>query len=125
MSTRKKIFLCVDGFLAKDGKIFLTQRNVDPFKGFWGLVGGHVEETESPQAALSREFKEETNLDVIVGNLISDRLEETPDRIKRILTFRIVSAEGEIKLNAESQDYGWFAKVPENTVYEYDKFLIR
>jgi 8-oxo-dGTP diphosphatase len=123
--TEKKIFLCVDGFLEKDGKIFLTKRNVEPLKGFWALVGGHVDEYETPEEALIREFKEETNLDVIVGDLISDRIEETPDRLKRILTFRIVSAEGELKLNEESQDFGWFTRLPENTVYGYDKFLIR
>ena len=124
MAAEKKMFLCVDGFLAKNGKIFLLKRNVEPFKGFWASVGGFVEENETPLDALRREFKEETNLDVIVGDLISDRLEETPDRLKRILTFRIVSAEGEVRLNEESQDYGWFTKLPENTVYGYDKFLI-
>jgi 8-oxo-dGTP diphosphatase len=125
MIAEKKVFVYVDGFLAKDGKIFLLKRNVEPFKGFWALVGGFVEENETPQEALSREFKEETNLDVVVGDFLSDRLEETQDRLKRIFTFKIVTAEGELKLNEESQDYAWFTKAPKNAVYRYDEFMIR
>ncbi len=33
----KKVFLCVDGFFAKNDEIFLLKRNVEPFRVF-GLV---------------------------------------------------------------------------------------
>ena len=80
---------------------------------------------ESPQEALRREFKEETNLDVDVGNYISNRFEETSDRIKLILTYRINAAKGKIKLNYENQEYGWFKELPPNCVYRYNQFLIK
>ena len=38
----------------------MLKRNVEPFKGCWHVAGGHVEEGESPQEALKREYKEET-----------------------------------------------------------------
>jgi 8-oxo-dGTP diphosphatase len=74
---------------------------VEPFKGCWHLVGGHVEENETLKQALKREFKEETNLYVEVSEIIDGRIEQTPDRTKMIVAFKVTSAQGEIKLNSE------------------------
>jgi ADP-ribose pyrophosphatase YjhB (NUDIX family) len=119
----KKIVVCVDGVHAKDGKILLLKRNVEPFKGFWHVVGGHVEEGESLEEAVKREFREETGLDVTVGGVIGGRLEETFDRIKVIVAFEVKSAEGEIRLNSENEAFGWFDEVPRESVYDYAKYL--
>jgi 8-oxo-dGTP diphosphatase len=35
-----------------------------PFPDHWDLIGGHVEEGETPEEALVREFKEELGLDL-------------------------------------------------------------
>src|SRR5665811_892648 len=35
-----------------------------PFPGFWDLIGGHVEEGETPEQALVREVKEEFDIDL-------------------------------------------------------------
>lgn len=35
-----------------------------PFPNHWDLIGGHVEEGESPEEALVREVKEELNIDL-------------------------------------------------------------
>lgn len=47
----------------KEGKILLTRRNVEPFKGQWCLPGGHIDEFENTKEAAIREAKEETGLD--------------------------------------------------------------
>jgi ADP-ribose pyrophosphatase YjhB (NUDIX family) len=120
---RKKIVMCADGVLVKNGKILLLKRNVEPFKGCWHVVGGHVEENESLKATVKREFKEETGLDVMVGEIIDARIEETSDRIKIVVAFEVFSTEGEIRLNAESEAYGWFDEVPSESVYDYAKYL--
>ena len=117
------MFPCVNGIYLKDGKVLSLKRGVEPFKGCWSLVGGHVDETETVKEALKREFKEETNLDVTVGELIDGRLEETFDRIKIILTFKVTSASDEIKVSKESEEYGWFSKFPPNSVYNYAQIL--
>ena len=44
-------------------KILLTQRAIDPFKGFWCLPGGHIDPRESAEQAIAREIKEETGLE--------------------------------------------------------------
>ena len=120
---QNNFFLCVDGTLQKDGKLLLLKRNVEPFKGFWHVPGGHVEENETPKEALKREFKEETNLDIEIGEIIDKRIEKTFDRIKLIIAFEVISAKGSIRLNSESQDFGWFIQTPNHSVYNYDKYL--
>jgi 8-oxo-dGTP diphosphatase len=43
--------------------ILLTRRNVNPFKDYWCLPGGHIDDYEPVEQAVIREVKEETNLD--------------------------------------------------------------
>jgi 8-oxo-dGTP diphosphatase len=109
----EKFFVCVDGVYVRNGNILLVKRNVEPFKGCWHVVGGHVEEDETLKQALRKEFKEETDLDIEVGEIIDGRIEKTFDRTKLIIAFEVLSAEGEIKLNSESLEYGWFTETPQ------------
>jgi ADP-ribose pyrophosphatase YjhB (NUDIX family) len=121
----KKYFINVDGVYVKNNKILLLKRSVIPFKGFWHVVGGQVEENETLKEALRREFKEETALDVKIGNVIDGRIEETFDRIKIVVIFEVIEARGEITLNHENEEYGWFDKIPCNSVYDFGKYLQR
>jgi ADP-ribose pyrophosphatase YjhB (NUDIX family) len=111
------------GAYVKDGKILLLKHAVEPFKACWHLVGGHVEENETLKEALKIEFKEETNLGILVGDIIDGRIEETFDRTKIIVVFEVISARGEIKLNSESQEYCWCAQLSANSVYNYSQYL--
>ena len=123
--TEKHFYVCVDGVYIKKSAILLLKRSVEPFKGCWQVVGGHVEENETLKEALKREFKEETNLDVEVGEIVGGRIEETFERTKIIVVFKVTSAQGEIKLNSENTEYGWFSRVPLKSVYDYSKYLRR
>lgn len=120
---KKKIYVCVDGVYVENGKILLLKRATDPFKGCWHLVGGHVEENETLTEALKREFKEETDLDIEVGDIIDGRIETTPDRTKIIVIFEVISAKGKIRLNAENEAYGWFTETPHNSIFNYDRLI--
>jgi ADP-ribose pyrophosphatase YjhB (NUDIX family) len=115
--------VCVDGLYVKDDKLLLLKRNVEPFKGYWHVVGGHVEENETLTDALKREFKEETNLDIEVGKIVFGRIEETDDRTKIVVAFEVTSAEGKIELNSEHTEYGWFSVMPLNSVYDYSRHI--
>jgi 8-oxo-dGTP diphosphatase len=119
----KDFFVCVEGVYIEEDKMLLLKRNSIPFKGYWHLVGGQVENNETLKEALRREFKEETNLDIEVGSIIDGRLEETFDRIKIIVTFEVITARGKIKLNSEHEKYEWFLRTPSNSICNYDKYL--
>lgn len=52
------------------GKLLLGRRNIDPGKGLWSFSGGYVNRGERVEAAALREVKEETNLDIELGDLL-------------------------------------------------------
>ena len=53
-----------------EGKLLLGRRNIDPGKGLWSFFSGYMERGEKVELAAIREVKEETNLDIHLGNLI-------------------------------------------------------
>lgn len=119
----KSFVVYVDGIYVKDKKILVLKRSNEPFKGFWHVIGGKVKDNETLKEALIREFKEETNLDVEVGEIVAGRFEETFDQKKIIVAFKITSAKGEIKLNSESKESKWVKNFPPKSVYNYFQHL--
>jgi ADP-ribose pyrophosphatase YjhB (NUDIX family) len=55
--------------LEKEGKILLCQRKYPPYPDGWTLPSGFLEANETPQECARREAKEETNLDIEVGEV--------------------------------------------------------
>lgn len=73
------------GAVIIDGdRVLLVKRAHEPLKGEWSLPGGAVEVGESLEAALIRETREETCLDVTVGPVV-----EVLDRIGRDASNRV------------------------------------
>lgn len=56
--------------LHENGTFLGTQRGYGEFEGGWEFPGGKIEEGESPQAALSRELKEELGIDAAVEQFL-------------------------------------------------------
>lgn len=60
-----------------DSKILLVKRGVAPSRGKWALPTGFIEQNETPEIAVVRELKEETNIDGITHKLIGVYVEKT------------------------------------------------
>ncbi|WP_433327602.1 NUDIX hydrolase [Spirillospora sp. CA-294931] len=61
---------CVGGIVRDEGgRLLVIRRGRPPSEGLWSIPGGRVEAGESDAAAVVRELREETGLDVAVGAL--------------------------------------------------------
>jgi len=60
------------GIIIKEGKILLLKRSVKDKGVYYTFPGGGVEEGETPEHAVIREIKEETNLDIEIEELLWD-----------------------------------------------------
>lgn len=57
--------------LAPDDRILLLQRRKEPFSGFWTAPGGKLLPDEDPEAAVIREVREETGLQLVAPRLVA------------------------------------------------------
>ncbi len=102
----------VDGILVNDkGEVLMTKRTIEPV-GTWCIPGGHIDWGETPQAAVVREFKEETGLDVEIVGIFNVYGERNRDPRKHTIStvFKVKKVGGELKLNDEVDEFKWFAE---------------
>ena len=88
--------------------ILLALRDHEPFKGFWGIPGGHIEKQESVHDAVVREVNEETGL-MFKGNFFSFFEEYIPQlHIANIVLVFAGEAEGNLPDRTEEvADFMW------------------
>ena len=67
--TESRPYLGVGAVVLYDGALLMVRRAKDPGRGLWSVPGGHVEPGELLTDAVRREVREETGLEVEVGEL--------------------------------------------------------
>lgn len=110
-------------------KVLLIKRKNNPFKGYWGLVGGAVYNNETLDVAMRREIYEKTSLwDVNIYQAnIFDEVDRSPVyRMVCISYIGIVDSKRvEInKITEKTENAGWFdIQNVSNLAYDGDDIL--
>jgi len=100
---------CV-GAVIKDsaGRLLLIKRGHEPAAGLWSIPGGRIEAGESDAAALVREVREETGLEVAAGRLLG--AVQRPGLAGAVVDIRDYLAEvtgGELAAGDDAADARW------------------
>lgn len=103
----------IGAVIVKDNKVLLIKRAGDPGRGLWSIPGGLVELGEKIKDAVCREVKEETGLDVRVGE-IADATEiitrDEEGKVKYhfvIVDFFAEVLRGELKPSSDALEAKW------------------
>ena len=71
----------VDTIIQKDSQILIVKRKNEPFRGYFALPGGFVNDGETVEDACRRETKEETSLDIELVDILG--VYSAPNRYPR------------------------------------------
>lgn len=100
---------CVGAVIKDDaGRLLLIKRGHEPAAGLWSIPGGRIEAGESDAAALVREVREETGLEVAAGRLLG--AVQRPGLAGAVVDIRDYLAEvtgGELAAGDDAADARW------------------
>ena len=102
---------CAAALVAREGKVLLARRGIEPFKDWWDLPGGFLELGEHPEAAVVRELLEETGLAVRPTALLGIYMDwyREPSEATLVLTYLVDIVAGEPRPASDVADLAWFS----------------
>lgn len=105
--------IVVAALINHNGKYFIGLRSTGRFTNLWEFPGGKVEEKEDQKSALTREIKEEFNVDIEVYDLMKKIEHQYPDFYLEMYCYECKLLTDDFKLNDHSEIM-WFD--PKNPV---------
>ena len=112
-----KIIRVTAAIIESENKILIAQRkaNDNLFGGLWEFPGGKIEDGETPEECMARELKEELEIEVEVGTLITSNKHVYPNGIFELLAYKVEHISGNFVLN-DHDEVKWI------TIDEISKF---
>ena len=112
----ESIVVGVGVVVLEDESILLIKRGREPAKGLWAIPGGKVEFGETLREAAIREAKEETGLEVEVGETVWVGERMSDDLHIVLVDFAASPIGGTLRAGDDADDARW---VPRASAHEY------
>ena len=103
----------VGAVVVKDGRALVVRRATEPLRGEWSVPGGMLELGEKLREGIAREVKEETGLEVKVGEVLDVFDSIFPDSEGRmqyhyvLIDFLCRPVTGELRASSDVSDARW------------------
>lgn len=117
--------LTVDALIIYERKIVLIRRKNPPYQNHFALPGGFVEVGETVEAAVVREAKEETGLDIELLKLVGVYSDPSRDpRGHTVSVCYLAIGRGNLKAGSDAKDTGLFSlnEVPK-LAFDHNKII--
>jgi ADP-ribose pyrophosphatase YjhB (NUDIX family) len=101
---------CVGVLIERDRRLLLVRRERAPFKGYWDIPGGFLEEDEHPRTGAVREAREETGLRIAVDELLGVYHDRSGDTYTLNLYYRAHVIGGRERAGDDADQLRWFGK---------------
>ena len=107
-------FVGVGAIIIEDDRVALVRRGQPPLQGKWSIPGGVLEVGETLRAAAEREVREETGLEVEIGELLGVFDRVVPDEEGHIryhyvlIDFLCRRVSGKLRAGDDAEDVDWF-----------------
>jgi len=89
--------------LMNNDRVLIAQRrDTDKLAGKWEFPGGKIENNETPEQCLTREMKEEFDIDVVIGEFFGESKYRYEKRTIQLLAYHTTWKGGDFSLNAHA-----------------------
>ncbi len=111
-----KIFVTVDCVVLQtdgtDFQLLLIQRKNEPYKDYWALPGGFVDENEDLEVAAARELYEETTVkatDLLQIGAFGKPFRDPRSHVVSVAYYTLLKEKVQAKANDDAKEVGWFS----------------